>query len=157
MTTYVCGFLHVGDEVLLIQKKRPDWQAGLLNGVGGHVEEGESVQQAMVREFREETGVDRPWWWSNFFAIIRGNPHIPSQDWCCYFYSAKADHRQYRFTNDDEKLRLVHIHNIHRHPVMPNLSWLIPMGLHIHRERELRRNVVVEVFDVTEVSKERTL
>lgn len=59
MKRYCCGFM-LNDEktkVVLIKKTHPEWQAGLLNGVGGHIEEGESAITAMVREFWEETGV----------------------------------------------------------------------------------------------------
>ncbi len=52
-------FLTRGDEVLLLEgapdKRR--W-AGRLNGLGGHVEPGESVWQAARREVREECGLD---------------------------------------------------------------------------------------------------
>ena len=46
--------------VALIEKKRPDWQAGLLNGIGGKLEDVDQDRPiaAMQREFREETGVD---------------------------------------------------------------------------------------------------
>ena len=57
---WVLAFAYVGTRVLLIRKKRPWWQAGLLNGVGGKIEEGETPLQAMRREFQEETGVDVP-------------------------------------------------------------------------------------------------
>lgn len=43
------------EHVLLIQKARPDWQAGFLNGIGGRIEPGETPQEAMGREAREET------------------------------------------------------------------------------------------------------
>ena len=58
MTTYVVGFMFTEElrRVLLIRKKRPTWMAGKLNGVGGHIEPGETPEHAMVREFREETG-----------------------------------------------------------------------------------------------------
>lgn len=57
---YVLGFLlsPSHSDVVLIRKNRPKWQAGLLNGVGGKVEPGESPPEAMVREFREETGLE---------------------------------------------------------------------------------------------------
>ena len=62
MQHYVCGFLFSPDRsrVLLIRKRRPAWQAGRLNGVGGKVEAGEALYHAMRREFREEAGLDLP-------------------------------------------------------------------------------------------------
>lgn len=74
MKRFVCGFFFnkTKTEVLLIEKKRPDWQRGLLNGVGGHIETKdedtsisgvistlryETPREAMVREFQEETGI----------------------------------------------------------------------------------------------------
>lgn len=63
MNLYVLGFAFDDlGRVALIQKKRPDWQAGKFNGVGGHIENRETAYEAMVREFREETGVEvRDW------------------------------------------------------------------------------------------------
>lgn len=59
MTEYVCGFMfdHDLEKVVLINKKRPEWQAGLWNGVGGHIEANEPPRNAMAREFYEETGL----------------------------------------------------------------------------------------------------
>jgi 8-oxo-dGTP pyrophosphatase MutT (NUDIX family) len=45
------------NQVLLIEKRRPAWQAGLYNLPGGAVEEGETVHEAAVRELFEETGL----------------------------------------------------------------------------------------------------
>jgi 8-oxo-dGTP diphosphatase len=63
---YACGFLFSGDpedpEVLLIRKRKPARQAGLLNGVGGLVEPGETPEQAMVREFEEEACLELLGW-----------------------------------------------------------------------------------------------
>jgi 8-oxo-dGTP pyrophosphatase MutT (NUDIX family) len=56
---YVLGFLFSPNKkkVVLIEKKRPAWQAGLYNGVGGHVEARDPTpSHAMYREFYEETG-----------------------------------------------------------------------------------------------------
>lgn len=58
---YVLGlqFTPSGGRVVLIKKRRPDWQAGYFNGVGGHIEPGETPEAAMRREFEEETGVNQ--------------------------------------------------------------------------------------------------
>jgi 8-oxo-dGTP diphosphatase len=59
MKRYVVGFMFNDDKskICLIKKNRPEWQKGLLNGIGGHIELGESSLDSMIREFYEETGV----------------------------------------------------------------------------------------------------
>lgn len=59
MKRYVLGFCFLPDwTCVLIEKTKPDWQNGLVNGLGGSIESGETIHEAMVREFREECGVD---------------------------------------------------------------------------------------------------
>jgi mutator protein MutT len=48
-------FLLRGDELLLAMKKR-GFGAGKWNGIGGKVDAGETLEQAMVRECQEEIG-----------------------------------------------------------------------------------------------------
>ncbi len=61
---YVVGFLCDRERqlVVLIEKQKPDWQRGKLNGVGGHIEKGELPVHAMEREFEEETGLFLTGW-----------------------------------------------------------------------------------------------
>lgn len=69
MQEYVLGFLFdkIGN-IVLIKKTKPEWQAGRLNAVGGHIEDGEDSFQAIVRKFQEETGVlYENWECVNFF------------------------------------------------------------------------------------------
>jgi 8-oxo-dGTP diphosphatase len=56
----LCFLLH-GDQVLMLHRRFPPNQ-GLWNGVGGHIEPGETPQEAAIREITEETGyqVDAP-------------------------------------------------------------------------------------------------
>jgi len=49
-------FLFQADQVLLLKVNRGGW-AGLYNGIGGHLEQGEDPWTAAVRELREETGL----------------------------------------------------------------------------------------------------
>ena len=55
VTTTLCYILNNKDEVLLIMKKRG---VGKWNGPGGKVSEKESIEEAVVREVKEETGLD---------------------------------------------------------------------------------------------------
>lgn len=49
-------FLRRDDEILLAMKKR-GFGAGKWNGVGGKLEPGETIEQALIRETEEEIGV----------------------------------------------------------------------------------------------------
>lgn len=58
MTEKVCAllFLQRGGEILLAMKKR-GFGAGRYNGVGGKIDPGETIEQALVRECQEEINV----------------------------------------------------------------------------------------------------
>ena len=58
---YVVGFAFSKDrnDIVLIKKNKPEWQAGMVNGIGGKIEDTDDRPvDAMRREFKEETGVD---------------------------------------------------------------------------------------------------
>jgi len=52
----VCHIVN-GDRILLIYKKRGHG-AGKYNGVGGKIEEGESPKECVLREAKEELGIE---------------------------------------------------------------------------------------------------
>ena len=54
----VAGALIAGGAVLLAQRRRPPALAGLWELPGGKVAPGETEPEALVRELREELGVD---------------------------------------------------------------------------------------------------
>lgn len=57
MKTTTLLFLIKENEICLAMKKR-GFGAGRYNGVGGKLQEGESIEQAVIRETKEEIGVD---------------------------------------------------------------------------------------------------
>jgi 8-oxo-dGTP diphosphatase len=127
---YACGFVFSPDRarVLLIRKKRPAWQAGLLNGVGGKLEPGESSEQAMRRECHEETGLELPAGAFHHVITLSGqNDGGAGDDWEAHFFRAFAPIDQARAMTDE----LLEIHSTLRIPpdVIPNLRWIIPLLL----------------------------
>lgn len=123
---YVVGFaFNVSrNYVVLIRKARPEWQAGKLNGIGGHVETGESHLIAMVREFYEETGVDtEPNRWERYARLTGLHSGV---DFFRFFDSSISAVR----TTTDEPVDIYWVTDVLRDDdVLPNLKFLIPMAL----------------------------
>ena len=128
MRTYACGFLFSPDRtrVLLIRKRRPAWQAGKLNGIGGKIERGETPAEAMRREFREEADLDVTTW-QEVLTLSGRDDAGTGVAWRGHFFRAFGEIDAAR-TMTDEALE--------RHPVrplpgdvIPNLHWMIPLML----------------------------
>ena len=124
---YVVGFLFSpdGKRVALIRKNKPPKQAGKFNGIGGSVENGESFSAAMVREFKEETGVHITDW--DLFAIYTGTP-----GYVVHFYKSTVPGIDQVKTMEAEIVSTHDVINIAAIPksrIMHNLKWLIPMAL----------------------------
>ena len=60
---YVMGFVfnEAQNRVLLIKKLRPEWMKNRWNGIGGHIEPGETPLEAMIRESKEECDTFYSW------------------------------------------------------------------------------------------------
>lgn len=127
---FVVGFAFHANQVLLMEKKRPSWQAGRLNGVGGHIENGESILDAMVREFKEETGVNighnR---WTHFSDLC-------GEGFVVYFLSCEMELIEALAAEQttDEALVWVGVTDLVPEKVIPNLTWMIPMARHLPKE-----------------------
>lgn len=124
---YVLGFLFSSDKksVVLIKKAKPQWQAGLLNGVGGKIELNETSVQAMVREFQEETtSITAESLWINYADMVGPN-------WRVYcFYAIDSDLAVASAkTNTNEEVLKLDIDKIKDYQCVSNLSWLIPLAL----------------------------
>ena len=60
MVETVLAYIERNDEYLLLyrNKKKNDINLGKWIGVGGHIEENETPEQALIREIKEETNLD---------------------------------------------------------------------------------------------------
>ncbi len=153
---YVVGLLFDKDQsnLLLIEKKKPEWQDGLLNGIGGKVERGESPLEAMQREFKEEAGVYIEEW--DNFATINGHNSI-----IYFFYSVfDATLSLKTFVNKEGKGENLYVFPFWEYGclcplpdnIVPNLEFLVPMALNkIHRRTNVK---LFEIYTVGETPEE---
>jgi 8-oxo-dGTP diphosphatase len=122
MIQYVLGFCFSPDykSVALIHKKKPEWQLGKINGIGGKLEENELPHEAMIREFQEETGLVVLDW--ECYAVMT------SSSWECYCHRAISSNvfDVRTMTEEDVILRdPLNLPSI----VIPNLRWLVPLAM----------------------------
>lgn len=126
---YVAGFLMDGDDnVVLVVKNRPAWQAGRLNGVGGKVEAGESPHAAMVREFSEEAGLVIEEW-EAFLTLSFGHGAV-------HFFRAFAPAAVLAAaaSRTDEQIVVLPVTGLlgPGAPTIANLRWILPLAAHRH-------------------------
>jgi 8-oxo-dGTP diphosphatase len=126
MIKYVTGFMfdHALERVALIRKTKPAWQAGKLNGIGGKIDPGETPEEAMHREFFEETECSALTW--RHFLNMTGARDGFSVD----FFFTIGDVKALK-SPEEEKVEIVEVQHIHplRSDMIENLPWLIPLAL----------------------------
>lgn len=125
-TRYVLGFLFRDNctSLVLIRKDKPRWQAGLLNGIGGKIEPHETELEAMVREFREETGVDtsKSGW--------RQYCEMSGESFVVYCYVARdSDAWEKAATEESETVEKHHPDELNNQDCVSNLLWLVELAL----------------------------
>lgn len=132
MKKYSLGFAFdaAAKRVVLIQKARPSWQRGLLNGVGGHVEEGESYHACIAREFKEETGVEI--YESNWKMFARlFSPHFEM-----HVFAAFTNEITYCRSITDEPISICNVDDLLSLPTIGNVPWLIHAAIDVRGEHE---------------------
>jgi len=139
---YSLGFMFDEDysRVIVVEKLKPEFQKGLINGVGGKFEDLDSnAWGCMTREFFEETGaLTHSFDWSyigNFHGTVDDAFPEKAVAWEVFvFYSTKLD--QYRKSIDFshkpgvEQIFEVDADTFDGRARMPNLNWLVPIIKH---------------------------
>lgn len=122
MKHYVLGFVfnRLMNKVLLVKKKRPEWQAGRWNGIGGKVEADEAPLFSMEREGHEETGH-----YLNFEHCIT----FICLDGTVFVYKSNSGVDGIPFKQvEDEELRVWSLNDLPSN-VDSDLRWIIPVCL----------------------------
>jgi len=106
----------------LIEKNKPEWQKGFLNGVGGKIEPDESAEHAMQREFKEETGVDIKEEW-----ILLGQ--MGGEEFNVFIFKTASELTYRVSTMESEEVGIYEVRKLPELKVINNLNWLIPACL----------------------------
>jgi 8-oxo-dGTP diphosphatase len=128
-------------KVVLILKNRPAWQAGNYNFPGGHAEFSEFGIDCIVREFKEECGINinlDDW---KYIGNIH-NKKIYEVD----IFTAIQDieHGEIK-TMEDEEVGWFEINNLPKN-IVSNVSFLIPFALNYWRQGNID-NLVFGTFE----------
>lgn len=115
-------FLYHNDKVLMIERnKEPN--LGLWNGVGGHIELGESPEASCIREIQEETGIVVP--------ALRFGGVLTWDSWSfeaggMYFFSAEVDDTWFQHSDEGNLAWKPYEWVITSPKVVENISEFIP-------------------------------
>lgn len=156
---YVVGFVTDEDhrQVLLVRKARPEWQAGLVNGIGGKIQQlpprnntecWESALEAMHREFSEETGTSDALQWT---LRIELKPYDRRYKGSVLFWTATMEYDAIKALDqkeiNGERLEawpLSRSGHISRHAsAVPNLAWTLPLCL----DRSVKHAVIYDIWN----------
>ena len=130
-TSYVVGFLFSPSmlEVALIRKNKPEWQRGSLNGIGGKVEDEETPEQAMRREFSEEAdyagGHSLAW---KHFCSMSGINNDGSSFGIDFFYAVGEPNRI--ASKEEEEIHVFYSPEICSgdYKTVGNVPWLVALA-----------------------------
>jgi len=127
MINYVAGFMFSPDmeNVVLIEKNKPEWQKGKYNAIGGKVEPGEQPINAMVREFQEETTCSTQE--SDWKPLCK----IGTHEYAVHFFYCTSEKWSDCISAEEEEVFTLPVLDLHvvRHYLIENLLWLIPLAI----------------------------
>ncbi len=114
---------HEGKVLLLRGAKDKRIWAGLYNGVGGHVEQGEDIYTAALRELEEETGISGiP---LSLSAVIHVDTEMGTGVLIAVF-RAEAVNESVKASYEGD-LHWIPVDGISQHPLVSDLYQLIPL------------------------------
>ncbi len=122
MKHFVLGLIYNRNKshVLLVKKKRPDWQAGRVNGIGGKIEVDETPLQAMNREASEETHYG--FTFEHFLTFVCPGGTV-------YVFKAICPTAEITFEQvEDEVLFISPVKDLPLN-LMSNVRWIIPISI----------------------------
>jgi 8-oxo-dGTP diphosphatase len=152
-TDYVLTFVLSPDyqKILLILKKKPEFQRGKFNGIGGKVEvDDKSLEAAASRELKEETGLDLPEYLFHKFCVFTDKKQDDTTHRIfCYALTADIDKiNTVNFSPTEEQVFLIQIENLrwllNQGRLLSNVVWLTEMA--VNKLKHKKETYMVEVI-----------
>lgn len=141
MKNYNLCFVFNSDltKVLLIHKNRPEWMNGLINGLGGKIEDGEDTLLSVIREVKEESNLNLD---KDSLMLITD---VNSLDFTMKVYAcAYKGNIDDSKSLEDEEVEWFNVDNL-PHNVIPNLFWMIPLSIDMLKNKRIK-NCLVEYY-----------
>lgn len=128
------GFVFSNDllNVLLLRKTHPEWQNGLLNGIGGHWENPDATfASTMRRECLEEIGLDIPESeWREVAELYDEKVSWMVVSFCAKVPFEALEQAAERTKDKDEKALVLPANSLWTmDKVVGNVRWLVPMSM----------------------------
>lgn len=119
--TNLC-LIRRGEEILLQNRRKKDWQGYVLPG--GHVEPGESIVDSVIREIKEETGLDI------IEPRLCGVKQFPIEDGRYLVFLFKTDSFSGELISSEEgKMEWIRMDELERYPIVSDLRELLDVML----------------------------
>ncbi len=156
----VLTFLRNGSDVLLLKGAldKRIW-ANLYNGVGGHIEIGENIYMAAVREVSEETGLSvSDLMLKAVVNIDAGNPDLGVMMFVFVGWSSERG----TISSEEGELHWLPIDQLPEDQLVEDLSWLLPRVLasdsdsspmYLHYSYDAADQLVIEPAVVSSIDK----
>jgi len=135
MKSYVLCFAHPiphanTTDIVVIERKKIDWQTGKLNLPGGSVNEGETPVEAAVRELREETSLVASIADTKVLGTVRCNDCIVYVCFCPYRNWHDGAPQEPKAVSDEGAILSLSWRELMVDPrLIPNLKIIIPFCL----------------------------
>lgn len=118
---YSCCLVRCEQHVLLVTKNHPDWQVGLLNGIGGQHKPGETPLECAQREWQEETSLPVPVDLTEFMVL-------EDSRFIVHFFRGTLETTEGTPETNDASEALNWCFMSSLAGVVENLRWLVPMA-----------------------------
>jgi 8-oxo-dGTP diphosphatase len=106
-----------------MHKTKPAWQNGMVNGLGGKIEQGEGMYDCIVREIKEESALETQK--DKWIFVGKVSSDTVSLDVLGYVYEGNLDDAK---TVEGEVVEWFKTASLPKN-IISNLSWLIPMTI----------------------------